>query len=136
ALPICTAACSAYAPGTIAYATRSPLRTRVTPSPTPSPVPAASEPGVKGSGSLYKPPVIDVDEVDADGLDAHQRLPRRRRRLVEVEVFENFGAAGLPDANRFHGSGQYPKPRARSRRSIGETACGRMPSFTSCGANS
>jgi hypothetical protein len=41
-----TAAYSAYAPGTIAHATRSPV---------PSTTPAASEPGTNGSGIVYSP---------------------------------------------------------------------------------
>src|SRR5262249_30662168 len=51
-----TTAYSAYDPGVIAYATRSPTRTSVTPSPTVLIVPAPSSPGVRGSGAAFDNP--------------------------------------------------------------------------------
>ena len=45
--------------------------------------------------------LVDVDEVDADGLDAHQRLTCSGLRRGHLGQLENFRTALLLDAYRF-----------------------------------
>src|SRR5215203_5011426 len=47
--------------------------------------------------------MVDVDEIDSDGLDPHHRLPFGRGRIGDVLEPENLGTAWSLDANGFHG---------------------------------
>ena len=84
-------------------ATRSPGRTVVTPGPTASTVPAASVPGVKGTGSLYRPVHSRVLGGTAAGgahaLGGFDPSPGRAYRVVAL-VAGDGEAAGRAGADR------------------------------------
>src|SRR3972149_3183951 len=103
---------SAYAPGTPGQATRSPTATPVTSGPPPATPPAPSAPGDHASpleprGDRQRPrvearPLVDVDEVDPDGLQAHEDLSRARRPIRDVLIAQHLRPARRVHTNPLH----------------------------------
>src|SRR5450759_2104155 len=60
--------------------------------------------GYRQVGFVQAGTKIDVDEVDATGNDAHQRLPGTGPRCWDVDQLEIFRAAWNVDLNGFHSS--------------------------------
>ena len=57
-----------------------------------------------GKRELVEPgPLVDLDEVEPDGLDPQQRLPRAGRWTLELVQAEHAGIARLVNADGFHG---------------------------------
>ena len=85
--------------------TRSPTLMSGTPSPTATTTPAASEPGVYGSGGserVLPAANVCVDGIDAGGLDINHHLSRVCRSVWHLFQFHDRRIAELMYANRFH----------------------------------
>src|SRR5206468_12108441 len=75
----------------------------------------------EGGDLVEAGPVVDVDEVDPRRLDADDRLAGAGSRIGNLFIPEHLGAAGLVDANGFHGPGILSRKlfRRESEEAIG-----------------